>query len=150
MIQSAKCELFTQGFSSDESEKVYSLVSESLPGCRLIGGVSDEELLGAPIFEAQLPRALREKSETFELLFRRLGFVGSHVAAFITERSARVPRLIFLTRASPVLAAKEDLMCVNEQLAAAFESILEIPLSGDALIQLSLRTSPGGLGIPTP
>ena len=150
MIQPAKCELFTQGFSPDESEEVYGLVSESLPGCRLIGDQSNVELLGAPIFEAGLPRALRAKSETFELLFRRLTFVGSHVAAYIMQRSAGVPRLTYLMRASPAFVAKEELTCIDEQFATAFESILKISLSGDALIQLSLPTSSGGLGIPTP
>ena len=44
----------------------------------------------------------------------------------------------------------ENLKCLDDQFAAAFESILKISLSADALIQFSLPTSSGGLGIPTP
>lgn len=149
VIEPAKCELFTQGYSPEETEGIHGLFSEPLPGCRLVDA-ADVELLGAPIFDAGVPEALRSKSDTYDLIFRRLALVGSHTAAYILQRAAGVPRLTYLLRASPAFATVDDLQRLDEQFAAAFESILKISLSGDALIQLSLPASSGGMGIPTP
>ena len=61
-----------------------------------------------------------------------------------------VPKLIYLPRTSPAFKAKAVFSHVDDQFVAAFEGILKISLSGDALIQLSLPVSVGGTGIPTP
>lgn len=102
---------------------------------------SDVELLGAPIFQAGVAQALSKKSQAYEVIFRRLGCVRSRVANFLLQKSAGVPSLVYLLRASPAFAANDELLHIDEQFAAASESILKISFSGNALIQLSLSTS---------
>ncbi|XP_018496985.1 uncharacterized protein LOC108864944, partial [Galendromus occidentalis] len=149
-IQPTKCEVFVQGFPSEVTARMHSRVLESLPGCRLITEQSKLELLGAPVFVAGVPPALQKKAEAYDLIFRRLAFVGSHVAAYILQRAAGVPRLNYLLRASPAFSVHEELARIDDQFAAAFEAILKTSLTGDALTQLSLPTSTGGMGIPMP
>lgn len=149
-IQPAKCEVFVQGFPVAEKERISELVADALPGCRLIGYPKDLKLLGSPIFEAGVSKALQEKSEAYELTFQRLTHVGSHAATYLLQKSAGVPRLTYLLRTAPTFRAKPDLARLDEQFAKAFESILKISVHGAALEQVSLPVSRGGMGIPTP
>lgn len=149
-VQPSKCEVFVQGFPTVEQDNIFGLISDSLPGCRLLANAGDVELLGSPVFEAGVPRALKKKSEAYEIIFQRLAYVGSHVATYILQRSAGIPKLTYLLRTSPAFRFKAELSHIDDQFVAAFEGILKISLSGDALIQLSLPVSSGGMGIPTP
>ena len=149
-IQPAKCEVYTKGFSDEERDAIHALVRHSLPGCRVIAEEKDVELLGAPLFEAGIRRALHKKSRMYETIFRRLAYVGSHVACYILQKAAGVPRLTYLLRTSPAYKAESDLRLIDDQFTKAFETVLKISLSKDALLQLSLPTSSGGMGIPIP
>lgn len=55
-----------------------------------------------------------------------------------------------LLRTCPASKAAEELRTVDEQFTSAFDDILKTSISGDALVQMSLPTSCGGLGIPVP
>lgn len=149
-IKPSKCEIHTQGASITEQADIVQRFSVCLPGSRVLPDEADLELLGAPIFEAGIPKALENKESTYELLFRRLQYVGSHVATYIVQRAAGVPKLTYLLRTSPVFRLDAQLSRLDNMFAACFESILKTSLSGGALIQLSLPTSMGGFGIPTP
>ena len=72
------------------------------------------------------------------------------MACFIMERAVGVPKLTYLLWTCPAYQATELLARMDERFVAAFESILKISISGDALIQLTLPISMGGIGIPTP
>ena len=86
----------------------------------------------------------------YETIFRRLQHVGSHVACFIMQRALGVPKLTYLLRACPAYKAEDPLARLDEGFVAAFESILKISLSADALTQLSRPIPLGGIGISTP
>ncbi|XP_018494587.1 uncharacterized protein LOC108864105 [Galendromus occidentalis] len=149
-IKPSKCELFLHGTQTAEHDDIAHRVDSRLPGCRIIRDEADLELLGAPVFETGIAEALKKKEKKYELIFQRLEHVGSHVAAYIVQRAAGVPKLTYLLRTCPAFKSETLLKRLDYMFTGCFENILKTSISEDALTQLSLPASKGGFGIPTP
>ena len=104
-------------------------------------------LLGAPIKEAAVGKVLKEKLEDLERMGERLKEIDAHDALFLLRNSFAIPKLMYFLRTSPVFKNQEIMSLYDNKLREILQSILNVQLEEDALVQSSLPVAMGGLGV---
>ena len=145
-VNSTKCEIYLQGFTSDEAADLRSRFSSVLPGVRYIGA-EDFVLLGAGIFKEATRTLLLKKIESLKRMAGRLHLMSPHVALYLVQKSVGTQRVNHLLRSSPAFMEHDLHQEYDKVTFDALQGILNVVLDTPALLQSSLPTRMGGLGV---
>ena len=106
----------------------------------------DASLLGAPLHDKGIDKAIKEKCEDLEQAMTRLKHMSSHEAIYILRNLLSVPRLQYILRCTP--SFKSDLTTTFDDLVLqALSACANIEFDGAARIQAQLPVRWGGLSL---
>ena len=148
-ITASKCEVSFPGTHTDANKNTALLqqLRGVLPDVREVP-MGELELLGAPIRDPQIRRALLSGQHMIEKLIKRLQNLNeTHQAFFLLKNYIAIPRLLYLLRSSPAHRHTALLTKIDEAVRRGVETITNVKLFGDAWRQATLPLSLGGLGI---
>ena len=127
-------------------EAIHRRFQSRAPGIKTLTD-NNLTLLGAPLTEAASDAIMMEKLDALKLMGERLAMIDSHDALFLLKNCFAIPKLTYFLRTAPFFKKKDILHLYDEELKNALETILNVPLEGDAWIQCTLPVKKGGLGI---
>jgi len=107
---------------------------------------SSATLLGTPIHVDGIDRAIRDRLASLELAVPRLKKLSSHEALFLLRNSLAMPKLQYLLRTAPCFLSTVTSE-FDDVVARTLSTCLNVQISQDSRLQLSLPVRWGGLGI---
>ena len=105
------------------------------------------DLLGAPLSNEGIDRAIASKIEALQTLRRNLSGVGAHNSLFLLKNCFLLPKLLYTLRTVPTWKRTEALEEFDSIQKEILQDILNITLEVNAWDQASLPVRSGGLGI---
>ena len=142
-VNGDKCELTV--LDQEGLDGVESSFRAVLPGVRVVQ--ADRcTLLGAPLSEDGIARALGEKGEDLRRMVSRLDVLDNHQAFVLLRNAFSIPKLLYVLRASPAYLRPRELEDFDRVLREGVSGITNVDMTNEAWGQASLSVSLGGLG----
>ena len=139
ILNRVKCEVIS---STPLSRQLFQAASVSFTEV----GRDDSTLLGSPLSEEGVDRAIIAKRTDLMTLLSRLKYLPAHDSLYLLKSVFAIPKLLFILRTSPCFNSNE-LLSYDVELRNAMSLLLNVDVNADRWAQASLPVWAGGLGV---
>jgi hypothetical protein len=148
-LNPAKCEIIFLGEPDDRTRRnILQQFNDVCPGIKETP-IVDLEVLGAPIGQSAQRRVLAKKTEEFETLASNLKLLDAHTALFLLRNCFSIPKVLYYLRSAACFKETDLLQQYDDIINSTLESITNVHLTNNSIMQARQPDHIGGLGIPS-
>lgn len=146
VLNTTKCEVTVLGGMGPEQALAKTRLLDLLPAAKFVEP-DDLDLLGSPIGERQIPRALNAKKDLLHQICQRAALMHPQAALFLLRHSLGVPKVVYTLRSAPTYNYTADLNSMDDTCRDIISRIMNINVTTDVWNRISLPVGRGGWGV---